>query len=293
MKSVSLYGNTWQELSLSVITRLVDGLRRACFAVEIQGAFYDWLAGMGADVSGCTRCEEPSADSSMIVSVGGDGTLLKAAHWGAEAQLPVTGINTGHLGFLTAWQGGDVDVLTEALQQYDFDVECRSMLKAECSALGDDVWPYALNDIALLKENSGSMITVRTHIDGVYLTDYAADGLVVATPSGSTAYNLSAGGPILQPTVPALVLTPVAPHMLTMRPLVVSDTCCIGTCTESRSGSFLLSIDGVTYSLPAGTRVEIHKAEYSLRLARRPRTTFADALRDKLLWGVTGPHQMR
>ena len=263
-------------------------LRASGLDVQIESEFHTWLVSRGAsEALNCAKVNAPSPDSAIIISAGGDGTLLRAAHWAARSGIPVAGINTGHLGFLTAWHSKDADSLVYAITHNTITYEERTMLKVECEALPADVWPYALNDVSLLKENSGSMITVRTSVEGAYLTDYEGDGLVIATPSGSTAYSLSAGGPIMQPTVPAISLTPVAPHTLSMRPLVVSDDCHISTVTDSRTGSFMLSLDGVAVSLPVGTRVNIRKAPFTLRLVTRARYGFAAALRDKLLWGAS------
>lgn len=285
---VSLFGNTYQEPAVASLNSLIALMRASGLAVQIEAEFHAWLTACGAaEAANCAATDSPSPQSEVIVSAGGDGTLLKAAHWAARSGIPVAGINTGHLGFLTAWHMRDARSLVEAVLHRSTRIEPRAMLRIECDALPAGVWPYALNDVSLLKENSGSMITVRTSVDGAYLTDYEADGLVIATPSGSTAYSLSAGGPIMQPTVPALTLTPVAPHTLTMRPLVVSDTCRISTLTDSRTGSFLLSIDGMPVSLPSGTRVEVAKAPFTLNLVSRARYGFASALRDKLLWGAS------
>lgn len=284
---VSLFGNTYQEQSLPALRMLIDSLLQASMEVEVESTFYDWLDSRGAILMPCRRTDTPSPHSSIIISAGGDGTLLKATHWAADCNIAVAGINTGHLGYLTAWHMNDAEALVEAISSGSIYIEERSLIQVRSNRLPPELWPFALNDISLLKEKSGSMITIRTWIDGVYLTDYEADGLVIATPSGSTAYNLSAGGPILQPTVPALALTPVAPHTLTMRPLIVSDKVVIRTITSSRAGRFLLGIDGNTESLTDGTSIEISRAPFSLRLARRAGDDFAAALRNKLLWGTS------
>lgn len=285
---VSLFGNTFQDSSVSALNSLIAMLRASGLDVQIESEFHTWLISRGAsEAMNCAKANTPSPNSAIIISAGGDGTLLRAAHWAARTGIPVAGINTGHLGFLTAWHSKDSDSLVYAITHNTITYEERTMLKVECEALPADVWPYALNDVSLLKENSGSMITVRTSVEGTYLTDYEGDGLVIATPSGSTAYSLSAGGPIMQPTVPAISLTPVAPHTLSMRPLVVSDDCHISTVTDSRTGSFMLSLDGLAVSLPVGTRVNICKAPFTLRLVTRARYGFAATLRDKLLWGAS------
>lgn len=285
MRQVSIYGNTWQESAIESIASLISSLLKENFDVEVETRFFDWLVSNRVDMNKCRSVAHPTQSSLMIISCGGDGTLLEAARWSELRGIPLAGVNTGHLGFLTAWHSDDIKHLIRALIDDEFSVEPRTLLKVKCAELPLGTWPYALNDVALLKANSASMISVRTYLNDAYLTDYEADGLVVSTPSGSTAYSLSAGGPILQPTVPGIILTPVAPHTLTMRPLVVSDDSVITTHTDSRSGSFLLSIDGSTLSLPIGTTVEIAKADTSIPLVCRKHGSFANALRDKLLWG--------
>ena len=286
MNKVSLYGNVWQQNALGSIATIIDSLRDVDIAVEVETKFFNWLNSQNINLEQCKCVDHPGDDTGIIISCGGDGTLLEAARWSRMSHIPVAGINTGHLGFLTAWHSSDIDKLIKALTGDEFMVENRTMLKVHIPAYPSDTLPYALNDVSLLKANSASMISVKTYLNNDYLTDYEADGLVIATPSGSTAYSLSAGGPILQPSMPGIVLTPVAPHTLTMRPLVVSDDSIIRTITDSRNGSFLLSIDGHTVSLPIGTEVEISKADYTLPLVCRKHGSFANALREKLLWGI-------
>lgn len=285
--TVSLFGNNYQPQALEAVQAMILELRRDSLSVEVEAGFHVWLSDLGLDLYDCPAVAKPSSSSLLIISVGGDGTLIKAARWADRRQIPVAGVNTGHLGFLTSWNMRQVPSLAEAIVTGTLTVEPRSLLHITTDIPCPELWPYALNDVSFLKENSGAMITVRTYIDGRHLTDYEADGLVIATPSGSTAYNLSAGGPILQPSVPAIVLTPVAPHTLTMRPLVVADSCCVTTVTHTRSGRFMMSVDGTCVVLPSGTRVEVRKAPFTLNLARRAGDDFAGALRDKLLWGTT------
>lgn len=282
--TVTLFGNRFQDAALPELRLFVERLQRDGARVGVERAFHDYLQTRGALPSGCECVDEPPARTDIVVSCGGDGTLLRAAQWIGSRPLPVAGLNTGHLGFLTTWRLKDADELTHSLRSGDMDIEERALLHVECDALPERAWPYALNEVGLLKAASASIITVQTHVDGRYLADYVADGLLLATPSGSTAYSLSAGGPILQPTLPAVVLTPVAPHTLSMRPLVVSDRSVIEASGASRSGNFLLTIDGEAYNCPSGTRVRVTRAHFTLRVVRRPGEGFAAALRDKLLW---------
>ena len=283
---VSLFGNTFQDPSLGDLKSLIATLLDEGMDVEVERDFYDWLTSALTLSPRVRRVSEPSRGTAMVISCGGDGTLLRAARWVGEREIPVAGINTGHLGFLTAWHTSDISSLVRSIKRDEVKVEARTLVQLISPALEPEVWPYALNEIALLKENTGSMITIRAEVDGRFLADYEADGLLIATPSGSTAYNLSAGGPILQPDVPAFILNPVCPHMLTMRPLVINDSCVVRTVVASRTGRFLVSIDGTTVSLASEVPLEMRRAPFTLRLVRRDGDDFSSALRDKLLWGA-------
>ena len=145
---------------------------------------------------------------------------------------------------------------------------------------------YALNEVAILKDETSSMIHIHTDLDGIFLADYSADGLIIATPTGSTGYNMSAGGPLLQPVMDAMVITPVAPHSLTQRPLVVSGGSRVTATTESRSSLYRVSVDGSSFTLPEGSTIEICRAPYCLNILTRPDGDFASTLRHKLTWAT-------
>lgn len=181
MKLISLYGNTSQCAALPALRTFIALLLERGVAVEVESEFHAWLMEQGIVSELCPSTTHPSAEASLIVSAGGDGTLIKAARWAGFSEIPVAGINTGHLGFLTSWQLADAPALVEAIATPGgFEVEARVLLRLSCEALPPDIWPYALNEVSLLKENSGSMITVRTDLDDAYLTDYTADGLLIA-----------------------------------------------------------------------------------------------------------------
>lgn len=227
--------------------------------------------------------EKVSAD--LALSLGGDGSFLRTAQWVGHSQTPILGINAGHLGFLADMSPEELMQLTPA-QLLQLRHEPRKVLKITCSEqLPDDCWPYALNDVAVLKTDSASMISVHAAVNGRPLTTYQADGLVVATPTGSTGYNLSVGGPILEPTVDLMLLSPVAPHQLAMRPLGISGDSVVQLTVNSRSGQFMLSLDGRSRPLPAGAEVTIEPAPFKIVVAQRPSHHFASTLRTKLLWG--------
>lgn len=228
-------------------------------------------------------------DIDFIVSLGGDGTFLRAAAWSGASGVPVAGVNMGHLGYLAAFTPGELHALPRLLAEGRYQLQRRGLLEVrfpDRAPLPDGFWPYALNEVSFLRLASASMIDVMVEIDGRRLATYSGDGLIVSTPTGSTGYNLSVGGPLIQPGVDAWSLSPIAPHALTMRPLVVSDRSILSIKTMSRTPMFRFCLDSRAVSLPAKTRIEIRKAPFSTNVVLREGRTFADALRDKLHWGV-------
>jgi len=224
----------------------------------------------------------------MVVSVGGDGTFLRTSATVSDSGIPVLGINTGRLGFLAAINYSDVDETMQEVMNGDFKVEERSLLKM----ITDETFPpdsfsvHALNEVAILKQDTASMLSIHAYINNDYLTSYQADGLVVATPSGSTAYSLSIGGSILAPTIPSMILSAIAPHNLTSRSLIVDDSSLISLKVESRSHMFLVSVDGQSRVLDESVSIQVRKADYTLRVVKRVGHTFYETLRDKLMWGA-------
>ncbi|MBP3298700.1 MAG: NAD(+)/NADH kinase [Muribaculaceae bacterium] len=287
---ISLYGNTSQTHAIAPLRDFIASLRHSGIDIEAERNFASWLCRNRLTDKPLPPADRPCADSRLLLSIGGDGTFLQAARWLGDAAIPMAGINTGHLGYLAPWSFADARLLVDTLRSRQMQTERRSMLAVSfpadsCAGIGAAPG-HALNEVALLKENSSSMISVRTMLDGQYLTDYLADGLVIATPTGSTAYSLSAGGPIIQPTAPALVLTPIAPHTLTMRPLIVEDTAAIRVIPTTRTGRYMLSLDGRVISLPSGTPVDIRRSTRTIEILRHPSDNFAATLRTKLLWGT-------
>lgn len=219
-----------------------------------------------------------------IFTLGGDGTLLHTAQLLREVDTPLLGINTGHLGFLTTATLGDAPLLVRQVLDGTLMIEERTMLQV--TRAGETVSPqHALNEVAILRHDTSSMIEMKTLVNGIPLTTYKGDGLVVSTPSGSTAYNMSAGGPILAPTTASIALTPVSPHTLNMRPLVIPDNAVISITVSSRAKNFQVSVDGKSILCPNKSTLEIKKSKHHLKLAQLAGTSFADKLRNKLLWG--------
>ena len=227
--------------------------------------------------------DEPSEDVELLLSVGGDGTFLSSSVHAAAKDIPVMGVNLGRLGFLSENRPEDV---AGALLSGDYTVENRTMLKAEVVTGQDDIdsWPYALNEMTV-RRNGAAMLSVDVVIDGVCLPTYWADGLIVSTSSGSTAYSLSVGGPIVLPESKVLLVSPIAPHNLNMRPLVVPDTSEILLSMHSRDGKFEFSADNRTCELAEGVDIRISVAQFSLKRVRLNSSNFINALTEKLFWG--------
>lgn len=289
MLTVAIYGSRHQEERADKIDSLLSTLSaRGCRLVFHTKIYRHLTELLGPEprwnVYAVTDSARFTAD--LAISIGGDGTFLRTARWVGDKMIPIVGINTGHLGYLTAFDITAGPSLADALFSRSFKIENRTVLAVEAPSVPPSVWPYALNEVALVKNDTASMITVDSGIDGAPLASYHADGIIVATPTGSTGYNLSVGGPVVQPTSPIFVVSPIAAHSLTMRPLVVDDSSSLDLTVTARSNSFRVCLDGNFFSLPCATTVRVSKAPFAVRVIRRADDNFADRLREKLLWGV-------
>jgi NAD+ kinase len=283
---VAIFGKQYNYSDRSIMQRLFATLERWSCEVCIESEFANM---MRSDELLClpATCtiENNNFEADIALSIGGDGTFLHTALCVGSKGIPILGINTGHLGFLADLSGDDVDVELEAILQGNYVVENRSLLHVDAEGLGD-MWPYALNEVAFLEQDSASMIAISAYIDGEFFNTYKADGLVVATPTGSTAYALSAGGPILVPQAANWVLAPVAPHSFTVRPLVVNDDVEITLQVSCRTGKFLLSCDGRSLPMCANEQVTLRRAPFSIKVVKGNGHSFSKTLRNKLMWGV-------
>lgn len=240
------------------------------------------------EISPLCELTESLPEVDMVVSVGGDGTFLRTAATVGDSGIPVLGINTGRLGFLAAINYADLEETLKEVMDDNYRVEERALLKMST----DETFPpeyfnnYALNEVAILKQDTASMLSIHAYINNDYLTSYQADGLIVSTPTGSTAYSLSIGGAILSPTIPSIILSAIAPHNLTSRSLVVDDSSIISLKVESRSHMFLVSVDGQSRVLDESISIQVRRGEYTLRVVKRVGHTFYETLRDKLMWGA-------
>jgi len=284
MKRVVVFGNTYQQDDTARVLSLLGYLGSQGLDVAVERDYLQYLTGgQGGGYTSFEASDVPDAD--MALSLGGDGTYLTTVMWVSRRGMPILGLNLGHLGYLTAGRlEQDNNVIDEVLKG-NYRIEERTMLQVKCDGV-DIPHPWALNEVAILRHDTSSMLDMETSLRGHELTTYRGDGLIVSTPTGSTAYNMSVGGPILEPTTSCLVLSPISPHSLTMRPLVVRDDSEIAVRTYSRASQYEVSIDGEVTLCPAGSTLVIDRAPYCARVIQIKGNNFASTLRQKLLWGT-------
>ncbi|MBQ6205329.1 MAG: NAD kinase [Prevotella sp.] len=283
----ALFGNIYQAKKSVSIQKILSFLSERKAEIYIEKDFYEFLTrGQHLEVKANRIFEGRDFDADFVISMGGDGTLLKAAHYVGDKNIPIMGVNMGRLGFLADVGPGDIERALKALYAGDFILEDHAVIQVDAEGKTFETCPCALNDIAVLKRDNASMISIRTNVNGEYLVTYQADGLIVSTPTGSTAYSLSNGGPIIVPESDILCLTPVAPHSLNIRPIVVRDDAVISITVESRSHNFLIAIDGRSEKCDEGTRLTIRKAPYSIRIVKRNGHKYFTTLREKMTWGL-------
>ena len=222
--------------------------------------------------------------------MGGDGTFLRTASMVGHKEIPILGVNMGRLGFLADINVNDIEHTIAALYQEDYSVETRAVIQVETDGEPLQGYPCALNDVAILKRDNASMITIHACINGETLTTYQADGLIMSTPTGSTAYSLSVGGPIIVPGTHVFSLTAVAPHSLNVRPIVFSEDAVVDLTVETRSHNFLVALDGRSEKLPDSTRLTLRKAPYRVQVIKRSGTRYFHTLREKMMWGADQRH---
>ena len=284
---IAVYGNSYQEEHLEELSALFELLSTHNAWFEIEASFYRYLCKVLPTPPKINDVIEGDDFSAAIaLSLGGDGTFLRTAQWVGKKEIPILGINTGHLGYLADVRISDVGKCLECVFNGNHRIDSRTMIEVDCAETDVDGWPYALNEVAILKQDTSSMIDMEARIGDALLANYRGDGLIVSTPTGSTGYNLSVGGPILEPSAPLWAISPIAAHSLTMRPLVVSDDSVFTVTTHSRSDAYRLSLDGRSVSLAAGTTVTMRRAPFVTKVIQSQDHHFSDTLRDKLLWGI-------
>jgi len=283
----AIFGNTYQPKKSASMRQILDGLRQRQADVSMEREFYNFLtAGQRLDVGNVRVFDGSDFTADFVISMGGDGTFLKAASRVADKHVPILGINMGRLGFLADIDARDVERTIQALYEGDYSTESRSVVRVETDGLPLTGYDCALNDVAILKRDNASMITIHCTINGDYVCTYQSDGLVMTTPTGSTAYSLSNGGPIIVPGTHVFALTAVAPHSLSVRPIVISEDSEVQLTVESRTGQYLVALDGRSEPLPDSVRLTLRKAPYRVRVIKRAGTKYFHTLREKMMWGA-------
>ena len=283
----AIFGNTYQPKKSVSIQKLLACLSARQAEVYIEREFYTFLTnGQRLPVEGVSIFDQSDFSADFVVSMGGDGTFLRAASLVGAKQIPILGVNTGRLGFLADVKAQEIERTIDALYEGDYAIDTRAVIKVETDGQPLKGYCCALNDVAILKRDNASMITIHATVNGDYLTTYQADGLIMSTPTGSTAYSLSNGGPIIVPGTHVFSLTAVAPHSLNVRPIVIPDSSLIELDVESRNHNFLVAIDGRSEKCKEGTKITLRRAPYDIKVVKRSDHRYFNTLREKMTWGV-------
>ncbi len=288
MKQIAIYAKKVSKADVPVFEALLSGivqlgwqpLLETELALQLQNKF-QWPQSFAVFESH----KDLKSNVDLMISVGGDGTFLKAVSFVRDSNVPILGINTGRLGFLSNLSKDQISQTLDRFAAGHYEFQKRSLLRVhtENELFGDE--NFALNELTLQKKDTSSMIKVHAYLGEKFLNTYWADGLIVGTPTGSTAYSLSCGGPIITPGCQVHILTPIAPHNLNVRPVVVPDHMPISLEVEGRDRSYLLSLDGHSQHIKQGEKVTITKAEFMINVVKFEDNNFLDTIRNKMLWG--------
>ncbi len=286
---VAIYGLTCQNNTLEYILELLEELYKESAEIYFEKDFYQLILEEQNVGVFSTFTESSGLDTTfdMFVSFGGDGTILRATTYVRDLNIPIVGVNTGRLGFLSTFKKEDVRKVVKEFVAGAYTIVERSLVEVSSDSQIPEfeTLNFALNEITVSRKDTTSMITVETHLNGEYLTSYWADGLIVATPTGSTGYSLSCGGPVIAPMAKSLILTPIAPHNLNARPLVISDETVIKLKVSGREDNHLVSLDSRIATVENGKEIFIRKAPFTINMIEYTSESFLKTLRNKLLWG--------
>lgn len=286
---IAVYGRRFDVKHLPQVQQLFSRLCKIDAELYIYESFYKFLQSqfkLEGNILAFKRHEEIKDKADFFFSVGGDGTLLDTIAFVRDSGIPVLGFNTGRLGFLSGTPMDKTHEAIDALLSRNFSLDQRSLLRLETENNLFGELNYALNELSLHKKDSAAMMTVHAYINGEYLNSYWADGLIISTPTGSTAYSLSCGGPLMLPDSENFVVTPIAPHNLNVRPIVISDKSEIKLTLEGRSKQYLVALDSRTATIDESVQLTIRKEDFRINLVRLHNQDFLNTLRKKLMWGM-------
>jgi NAD+ kinase len=286
---IAIYGRSFSNTALPYVQQIFDYLAKYSIQPLLFDNFRQFISGRiffpGKIETFCNH-NELKGNVDFLLSLGGDGTMLDSVALVRDSQIPIIGINFGRLGFLASINKDDISSAIESLVNKQFSLESRDLLTivSKRPLFGDE--NFALNDVTIHRSDTSAMMIIHAYLNGEYLNSYWADGLIVATPTGSTAYSLSCGGPIIFPESENFVITPISPHNLNVRPVVISDSNVLSFEIEGRSSKYLLSCDSRTETIESSIKFEVKKANFNVNLIRLHNETYLSTLRNKLLWGI-------
>jgi len=287
---VAVFGRFYNLTTTFSVDTLFKYLKKKEIDAFIESEFYNLINDNDPDkITYLANKQFDTLDTSfdLFISIGGDGTILRAITFVKDLGIPIIGINTGRLGFLATIPVNDIELAIQNILDGKYKISERSLLSIETSSYNEEITAmnFALNEIAVSRKNTTSMITVETYLNGEYLTSYWSDGLIISTPTGSTGYSLSCGGPVITPDTNSFVITPIAPHNLSARPLIITDSTEIQLKVTGREESHLVSLDSRIATLENGTIMKIKKAPFKIKMVDLLNESFLTTLRKKLLWG--------
>lgn len=286
---VAIYGKNISSQSHRSFKELLDTLAASGFDVIIYSSFFEFLSQNTTisllDVNQFTDYTH-LIGVDFLISFGGDGTFLEAVTLVRTSNIPIVGINSGRLGFLASIHQDEIIGAIEEIANNQYEVRHLSLLEVKADNIEFDSFPFALNELAIHKRDSSSMITVHAHINGEFLNSYWADGLIIATPTGSTAYSLSVGGPIVHPSSESFIINAIAPHNLNVRPLIIPGDRVLTLRVEGRGDSFLGSLDSRSFVFNQSVEIQIKQADFKIKVIELNSHSFYATLRNKLMWGA-------
>lgn len=282
---VAIHGKNPQHESTRFVEEVIERLQKRKVEVWITEKFHRQVNSKKARALKTFKPGDNLKSVDFLLSIGGDGTLLESVTFVGKYQIPILGINTGRLGFLATLHRDAIEKALDDLLEGKFSIDERSVLKLNSSTELFGTMPFALNDFTIMKKDSSAMINVHVYVDDELLNSYWSDGLIVSTPTGSTGYSLSCGGPLVSPRSQCFVITPVSPHNLTARPIVIADSSKIRFQIEGRTKKFLVSLDSRYETIDDKVKLEIQKERFNVRLVLLPGHHYFKTLRQKLNWG--------
>ena len=287
--TIAIFGNPYPEHFTKYIQHLIKKLENEHVKIIIEEKFNKFLQKsirFTTKVDTFESCESLRNTADFLFSIGGDGTLLKAVTFVRDSNIPIMGVNTGRLGFISSISAGQIDDAINDILKENYDISERALLELNSENKLFKDKNFALNEVAISKKDTSSMVRIDAYVDDEFLNTYWADGLVVSTPTGSTGYSLSCGGPIIMPGTNNIIITPNAPHNLNVRPIVINDNSIIKLKVEDRDQLALVSLDSRSRAFDSDTELIIKKSDFKIRLIQPQKNSFASTIRNKLMWGL-------